>query len=96
MLMAEMIMSVDVKKAVELARGYLSDVLQVSALQVLLEEVELSEDRQFWLITLSFPAPRLSPVQVIAGLANREYKIVRLRADTGELVSIKIRTLAAA
>ena len=88
-------MPIDVKKAVELARGYLSDVLQVPALQLLLEEVELSEDRQFWLITLSYPEPVTSPAQLIAG-ANRAYKIVKLRSDTGELVSIKIRTLAAA
>jgi hypothetical protein len=35
----------DVKKAVELARGYLSDVLRIPTQQLLLEEVELSEDR---------------------------------------------------
>lgn len=85
----------DVKKAVELARGYLSDVLQVPASQLLLEEVEFSEDQQFWLITLSYPEPITSPAQLITG-QNRAYKIVKLQADTGRLVSIKIRTLAAA
>lgn len=89
-------MPIDVKKAVELAKGYLSDVLEVPVHLMLLEEVELSEDQQSWLITLSFPAPRLSPAQIVAGIANREYKVVRLQADTGKLVSIKIRTLAAA
>ena len=87
---------VNVKAAVELARGYLSEVLQVPSSQMLLEEIELSDDQQFWLITLSFPGARFSPVEVMAGLANREYKIVKLRTDTGDLVSIKIRTLAAA
>ncbi len=86
---------VDVKKAVELARGYLSDVLQVPTAQLLLEEVELSEDQQFWLITLSYPEPITSPAQLIVG-QNRAYKVVKLHSDTGEFVSVKIRTLAAA
>jgi len=38
-----------VKRAVELARGYLSDALQIPQAELLLEEVELSEDQQFWL-----------------------------------------------
>lgn len=88
-------MPLDVKKAVELARASLSDVLQVPASQVLLEEVELSEDQQFWLITLSYSAAEPAPVLLFAG-QNRAYKIVKLQADTGALVSIKIRTLAAA
>ena len=85
---------VDVKKAVELARSYLSEVLQVPSAQVLLEEVELSDDQQFWLITLSYPAPARSPIDVALGQAGRAYKIVKIEADTGKFVSIKIRTLA--
>jgi hypothetical protein len=85
----------DVKKAVELARGYLLDVLQISASEVLLEEVEFSENQRYWLITLSYPGPVISPVQLFTG-QNRTYKVVKLHADTGVLVSIKIRTLAAA
>ena len=88
-------MPLDVKKAVELARNYLSDVLQIPAVQILLEEVELPENQQFWLITLSYPEPVTSPAQLITG-QTRAYKIVKLQADTGKLVSIKIRTLAAA
>ena len=89
-------MSIDVKKAVELAKGYLSDVLEVPVHLMLLEEVELSEDQQSWLITLSFPDPSPSPNPLVAALREREYKVVRLQADTGKLVSIKIRRLAAA
>lgn len=85
----------DVKKAVELARGYLSDVLRIPSQELLLEEVELSEDQEFWLITFSYPAPEGSSLQVMLG-GSRAYKIVKLHADTGEFVSVKIRTLAAA
>jgi hypothetical protein len=86
----------DVKKAVELARVYLSDILQIATSQVLLEEVELSDGQQYWLITLSYPRPDASAVSLLTGQSNRAYKIVKLQADTGELVSIKIRSLAAA
>ena len=88
-------MPLEVKKAVELARGYLADVLQVSLSQLLLEEVELSEDQQFWLTTFSYPADEGSPFQVMLG-GNRAYKVVKLQADTGKFVSMKIRSLAAA
>jgi hypothetical protein len=88
-------MALDVKKAVELVRGCLSDVLQIPAQQLLLEEVELSENQQFWLITLSYPGPAPSPAEFFIS-QNRAYKVVKLQADTGQMVSIKIRTLAAA
>ena len=86
---------VGVKKAVELARAYLSQVLEAQATQLLLEEVELSDDQQFWLITFSYPAPEGSSLDVMLG-GNRVYKVVKLKARTGEFVSVKIRTLAAA
>jgi hypothetical protein len=86
---------VGVKKAVELARTYLSQVLEAPATQLLLEEVELSDDQQFWLITFSYPAPEGSSLDVMLG-GNRAYKVVKLKARTGEFVSVKIRTLAAA
>ena len=83
-----------VKDAVGKARNYLSEVLQVPLSQVLLEEVELSEDQQFWLIAFSYPAPEGSSLQLLLG-GNRAYKVVKLHADTGEFVSVKIRTLVA-
>ena len=88
-------MAMDVKKAVQLARAYLSEILSVSDSETLLEEVELSEDQQFWLITFSYPAPEGSSLQVMLG-GNRAYKVVKLNADTCEFVSIKIRTIVAA
>jgi len=83
------------QEAVEVARGHLSEVLQIPASQVLLEEVELSDDQQFWLITFSYPAPEGSSFAAVLG-GNRAYKVVKLNANTGEFVSVKIRTLAAA
>ncbi|MGA3318576.1 MAG: hypothetical protein ABSC64_19335 [Candidatus Korobacteraceae bacterium] len=86
----------DVKKAVELARGYLSDILQVPDYQVLLEEVEFSEDGKFWFITLSYPAPYVSSVQAVLGQHDRAYKVVKLRGSDGAFVAVKMRSLAEA
>ena len=87
-------MPLEVKKAVQLAKEYLSDIMPVPASEVLLEEVELSDDGRFWLVTLSYPAPAPTPILVLTGRGNREYRVVKLLAETGEFESIKIRTLA--
>ncbi len=87
-------MPLEVKKAVQLAREYLSDIMAVPASEVLLEEVELSDDGRFWLVTVSYPAPVPTPILVLTGRGNREYRVVKLLAETGQFESIKIRTLA--
>ncbi len=52
-----------------------------------LEEVELSDDRRFWLVTLSYPAPVTDRrFFVLTGRGNSEYKVVKLLAETGQFV----------
>jgi hypothetical protein len=80
---------VDVKRAVSKARDYLAEMLQIPPERLLLEEVELSEDDKFWLVTLSFPPPAGSSFAVALG--GRVYKVVKIDAVTGEFESIKIR-----
>ncbi|MGC2111257.1 MAG: hypothetical protein WA655_17210 [Candidatus Korobacteraceae bacterium] len=82
-------MSVDVKKAVELARGYLVDLLEVPASDILLEEVD--RVGSYWDVTFSFPdrAPNLGRL-----LGGRTYKVVRLDAEEGGFDSVKIRSIA--
>jgi hypothetical protein len=87
-------MAIDVKRAVELARHYLSDIIQVPTSDTLLEEVERSSDGRSWLITLSYPLRFRSPVEAIVARSDRDYKVVKLLADTGDFESIKIRDLA--
>lgn len=46
---------VDVKEAVKMAMDYLKEMYDVSAFKdVLLEEVDLSEDKKFWNVTIGF------------------------------------------
>ena len=63
---------------------------------VRLEEVELSEDDKHWSITFSFRTFPKSGATISEGLfsSERQYKTVRLDAETGEVKSIKIRVLA--
>ena len=74
---------------------------------VLLEEVELSADDRFWLITLGFyrHKPAVTPLDELAntgitGLTaadrTRVYKVIKIDADTGKPVSMKMREVSAA
>ncbi len=66
-----------------------------------LEEVELSEDGRFWLITLGYddPAAAIKPSLSDMIIQNkalrprplRKYKIVRVDAENGKAVAVKIR-----
>jgi hypothetical protein len=82
---------IDVKTAVQRAMLYAKDmfrpesVLSLYLPSLLLEEVELSDDEKFWLVTLGWDADRLG--------TSRIYKIFKVRAEDGEVVSVKIRTL---
>lgn len=87
---------IDVKQAVRAAADQFDLVFKEANYQkVRLEEVDLSENNAFWLITFSFEtAP--TPGSIAADLygPDRQYKTVKLDAETGEVKSIKIRVLA--
>ncbi len=78
----------DVKQAAKLASEYFSGLYADQGVSnVQLEEVELTEDGKYWLITLSYP------VQSEAGaiFLRRQYKIFKIDTETGEVLSMKIR-----
>jgi hypothetical protein len=52
---------------------------------ILLEEVELTGDRKFWLITLSYTPPPENPLLPFIA-SGREFKTFRVSAETGEVV----------
>lgn len=90
-------MSVDVKQAAIQAHQYLKSLQEVFNDRIenlALEEVELSEDRKFWLITLGFDRLQRAAL-VIPAIGNyvREYKIFKINTDTGEVESMKIREI---
>ena len=92
---------VDVKTAVTAANSYLRDIkdlMKIRLESLRLEEVELSEDQGEWLITLSFDVPikTNSLANLMAGtnsIYQREYKLLKVDSETGEVKSMKIRSL---
>lgn len=77
---------IDVKQAAQAAEQYLKNLFP-SITNIMLEEVELTDDEQFWLITLSY-----SPIssENIFGLV-KDVKIFKIRRDNGEIMAMKIR-----
>ncbi|GMU22665.1 MAG: hypothetical protein AMXMBFR13_27500 [Phycisphaerae bacterium] len=75
---------ISAKDATNRAASYAVDLLG-NIHSVRLEEVELSEDGREWLITLSY----FANTPYVFG--QKEYKIFRVDAHSGEVKSMKIR-----
>lgn len=84
-------MPIAVKDAVHTASEYLADVMRISPQSLVLEEVELNGDEHSWDITFSYPTPETADLRHI--LKSRSYKTVRVEADSGKLLSIKIKNI---
>ncbi|ODG96215.1 MULTISPECIES: hypothetical protein [unclassified Nostoc] len=94
-------MKIDVRNAVVAAKEYfegIQDMIGNSIDNILLEEIELSENKRFWYVTLGFNRPvtktertLLSDVISLGTKYEREYKIFTIDAETGEVKSMKIR-----
>lgn len=78
---------IDVKEAAKTASEYLTGLYSLASWDdVRLEEVELTEDEKYWLITLSYSDKKLIP--------RREYKVFKIDAETGKVQAMKIRTVS--
>jgi hypothetical protein len=85
---------IDVKEATEVALEYFQDIYSDQAFSnVLLEEVEREQedDTPYWLITIGFTERKQEgPLGQLA--SSRRYKRFKIDAETGEVVSMKIRS----
>lgn len=95
---------IDVKTAVNAAYEYIKsiqDMMGSSLGDLRLEEVELSDDKSFWLITLGFDIPKKAPKSQLENfiatslttpvLYEREYKLFKVNSQTGKVEAMKIR-----
>jgi hypothetical protein len=86
---------IGVKDAVRIAADYLASLYEGTELRdVLLEEVRLSDDDQYWLVTMGFSRlVSANPIFEALGSASfkREYKVFEVSAETGEVRSMRIR-----
>ena len=89
----------DVKEAVGKAMDYLKDMYRIDQFKdVLLEEVDLSEDNKFWNVTIGFTRRQEStsggPMATLIGQSTefkREFKIFQIDAENGALRSMRSR-----
>ena len=92
--------NIDVKQAVRKAVAYFLQLFpHFKGANVMLEEVEESDDGAYWLITIGYDmkqaksalAPNLQ--NILGPQSVRQYKVVKIEAKTGRVVSMKIRPL---
>jgi hypothetical protein len=89
---------IDVKTAVQRAKEFAATLFEPERIsRIGLEAVERTEDGEYWLVTLGFIRPALyeprtySPLdQVLPRPEPREYKVFRVDAHTGEVVSVDV------
>lgn len=91
---------IDMKQAVDIAMQSAREFYTGKELIDLdLEEAELSNDSQYWMITLSFYKPNLNPSPPVASMSmsmatpgkkyDKKYKLLKINAETGVLISMK-------
>jgi hypothetical protein len=83
---------INVKEATDKVKEHLLAFFP-DAEQVQLEEVELSKDRAHWLITLSYEGVSSSVASSMLVGKSLLYKIFKLDAKQGEVISMKIRNI---
>jgi hypothetical protein len=82
---------VDGKQVVVKAMEYLKAVYEpTQVIDLMLEEVERSEDGKHWYVTLGFMP---SEPGSSASTQERTFKVVKVVVETGEILSMKIRKL---
>jgi hypothetical protein len=96
--------AIDARAAVKSATDYLEhlkDLMGEKFNNLRLEELELSENRQLWMVTLGYDVPHTpSGIESLmtSGVygqksSKREYKIFNVEAQTGAVQSMKIRSI---
>ena len=83
---------IDVKEATAKAREHLESFFPESD-HVQLEEVELSGEKDFWYITLSFHGSADSVASSLLVGGSVRYKVFKLDANSGEVISMKNRDI---
>lgn len=94
----------DARAAVAAAKEFAAKLFASEKISELgLEEIELSEDRTWWLVTLGFtrrwakePKPTRGGISFFAERqGQREYKVFKIHARTGEVTGVKMHHRAA-
>ena len=83
---------INAKEAAEKAKAHLGAFFP-DAEQIQLEELELSPDKAYWLITLSYEGDSGSVASSMLVGKSVRYKLFKLDTKSGEVISMKIRDI---
>lgn len=83
---------IKVQEAVDKARAHLVSFFPESE-NIQLEEVELTDKKTHWLITLSYEGVSNSVASSLLVGKSVRYKVFKLDAKEGEVISMKIRDI---
>lgn len=83
---------INVKEATDKAKEYLLSFFP-DAENVQLEEVELTEDKSHWLVTISYEGTSNSVASSLLVGKTVLYKVFRIDAKNGVVISMKIRDI---
>ncbi len=86
--------TIDAREAAGAALEYFKQLFSASEIQSSsLEEVELSEDGKYWLITLGYEFRPKSGIVPAFGVPKTKFKVFKVEARTGRVVAMNIRAL---
>lgn len=85
----------DAKKAVEIAFAYFRELFgaKLAKPNLMLEELEETEDGKHWLVTLGYDVASRRKVENVFGGPLREYKTFTIDARSGRVTAAKIRNV---
>ncbi len=83
---------INVKEATDKAKEYLVSFFP-DAENVQLEEVEMTEDKAHWLVTISYEGVSNSVASSLLVGKTVLYKIFKIDAKVGEVISMKFRDI---
>jgi hypothetical protein len=84
------------RAAASASATYLAEIVDIPKPKSRVEEVELTDDGRYWLITLSYEAPvETTPFMgtTVSTGGDRQYKVFKVDAKTGEVLSMRIREI---
>jgi hypothetical protein len=89
--------SLDALGAAKVARAYLRSMKSMlgdsDIKNIRLEEIQVSEDDQFWLVTLGFDRVLDEDEALVPNQTRREYKLFEIDSSTRKVKSMKIRVV---
>jgi hypothetical protein len=80
---------IDVKEAAKVAYDYFAELYQGKYHNLAVEEAEITDDEKFWIITLGYDVQ--GQQTIMAGPSSREYKVLKIEAEAGRVVQMKMR-----